>query len=373
MDTRQSLNIRYLRIALGVGVGLAIAWYFRTIVSYLIIAWVLSLIGQSFMIRFMKLKIKNKYVPQGIAAILTIIAMLGILIGFFLLFVPLIVSQAHALASVDYTSLIKTLEPPLHSAEDWLHQRGLLVADQSLVDAGIQAIKDWFKPAWVNNTINSLFSALGNFVVGFASVFFILFFMLKERSMVKEFVAVLVPKQYEAKILHAFQDISFLLRKYFTGLIIQLLVNTTCLTIILLLIGIPNAFLMALLWGFLNMIPYVGPLIGYCLLVMLTITSNLGMDWSQLKILLFKVTLANFGQQQIDGFLIAPYVHSKSAKAHPLEIFLVILAGARMGGILGMVIAIPTYTVLRVIARVFFNEFRLVQHLTDSIDNPRAD
>lgn len=71
--------------------------------------------------------------------------------------------------------------------------------------------------------------------------------------------------------------------------------------------------------------------------------------------------------QIIDNFVLQPIIFSKSVKAHPLEIFLVVLIGAKLGGILGMVLAIPLYTVFRVIGKVFLSEFKVIQNLTRNI------
>jgi len=68
--------------------------------------------------------------------------------------------------------------------------------------------------------------------------------------------------------------------------------------------------------------------------------------------------------QQIDGFVVQPLVLGTSVKAHPLEIFIVVLAAGTIGGVLGMVLAIPSYTILRVIAREFLSEFKVVDSLT---------
>ena len=71
--------------------------------------------------------------------------------------------------------------------------------------------------------------------------------------------------------------------------------------------------------------------------------------------------------QMLDNFLLQPNIFSKSVKAHPLEIFIVVLMGAKIGGVAGMVLAIPAYTVLRVLLKVFFSEFEVVKRLTSSI------
>ncbi len=71
--------------------------------------------------------------------------------------------------------------------------------------------------------------------------------------------------------------------------------------------------------------------------------------------------------QLIDNIILQPNIFSKSVKAHPLEIFIVVLIAGKLGGILGMVLAIPVYTVLRVVGKVFLKEFKVIQNLTKNM------
>ena len=84
---------------------------------------------------------------------------------------------------------------------------------------------------------------------------------------------------------------------------------------------------------------------------------------------LIKVVLTIQGVQVLDNNFIGPYIMSNSVKAHPLEIFIVTLIAAKLGGVVGMIIGIPVYTVLRVIAREFFSEVKLVRRLTGSLED----
>jgi predicted PurR-regulated permease PerM len=72
--------------------------------------------------------------------------------------------------------------------------------------------------------------------------------------------------------------------------------------------------------------------------------------------------------QIIDNILFQPLIYSSSVKAHPLEIFLVIMAAGSLAGVLGMFLAIPTYTIIRVIAKEFFDNMKLVRKLTESLN-----
>lgn len=180
------------------------------------------------------------------------------------------------------------------------------------------------------------------------------------------FLSALMPEQYEEKVHHAISDISTMLSRYFRGLLIQMAIFTTVVTIGLSIFGVKNALLIGFFAGLLNVIPYLGPIIGAVFGVVFTISANLNTDfYSYLAPLLLKVAVVFAGAQLLDNYVSQPQIFSKSVMAHPLEIFLVVLMGAKINGVLGMVMAIPTYTVLRAIARAFLSEFNIVRHLTE--------
>jgi len=124
------------------------------------------------------------------------------------------------------------------------------------------------------------------------------------------------------------------------------------------------AFLCALL----NLIPYIGPLIGAFLMVVLTMSSNLGASFSE--VILPKTTYVMIGfmiGQLVDNFFSQPFIFSKSVKSHPLEIFLVIIIGGLLFGVIGMITAVPSYTALKVIMKEFLSENKIVKELTKNI------
>ena len=80
------------------------------------------------------------------------------------------------------------------------------------------------------------------------------------------------------------------------------------------------------------------------------------------------MTLVFGSVQVIDNVLFQPLIYSSSVKAHPLEIFLVIMAAGSMAGIMGMILAIPVYTIMRVIAKEFLVNMKLVQKMTKNLE-----
>jgi len=140
----------------------------------------------------------------------------------------------------------------------------------------------------------------------------------------------------------------------------------TLISLGLTIFGIENALLIGFLGGMMNIIPYLGPVIGASMGVALGITTVIsnGMFDQILPVVL--IIIGTFlGSNLIDNMVLQPFIYSSSVKAHPLEIFVVLLMGGSLAGIIGMILAIPTYTVIRVIAGQFLNQFRLVQKLTE--------
>ena len=109
-------------------------------------------------------------------------------------------------------------------------------------------------------------------------------------------------------------------------------------------------------------------MIGGGIMILLTMTSNLGQDFSLVIIpITLKVILVITIGQLIDNFLSQPLIFSKSVKSHPLEIFLIIIIGGLLFGVIGMIVAVPSYTALKVILKEFLSENKVVQKLTKDL------
>ena len=221
---------------------------------------------------------------------------------------------------------------------------------------------------FVPEILNSFGKTLGNLTIGILSIIFISFFLLKDSTLLERSLFVLVPKKSVKKFKKSYESIKVLLSRYFGGLIIQIFILFIIYTIVLLLIGTPNALVIAFLCSLLNLIPFIGPLIAGILMVLLTMSSHIGSDFS--SVILIKsiyVTIGFIVGQLIDNFFSQPFIFSNSVKSHPLEIFLIIIAGGLLFGPLGMIAAIPTYTAIKVIAKEFFSENRIVKELTKNL------
>jgi predicted PurR-regulated permease PerM len=286
------------------------------------------------------------------------------------LFIPLIVQQANNLAGVDYQSIAQALREPMSQLTLWLESRGLIDQQISAEDQLQYSLRlqDWFKPAKIGDFFTFLLTAAGNVLIGLVLRAVYHLFLLARRDDVFRLPRGHHAQQYENNIRQAFLEIERLLTRYFGGLLIQISILTAFMWILLSLLGIENALLIAFFAALINLIPYVGPLIGAIFGVFITISANLDLNfYEQMLPLIIRVAASFAAMQMLDNYVLQPVIFSKSVKAHPLEIFIIILMGAKINGIMGMVLAIPVYTVLRVVAKTFLSELRVVQALTDSL------
>lgn len=229
-------------------------------------------------------------------------------------------------------------------------------------------IATYINPSQIQRVFGSIIGFFGDMLVALMAIFFIAFFFLKEQGLFANMLSALVPTDFESQTGKALDETGNLLIRYFIGVATQITLITIFVGVAMGFLGIKNALLIGFFAALMNVIPYLGPALGAAFAVIITISSNLDISfYNEMLPLLLKV-LAVFGVMQIlDNFFLQPNIFGKSVKAHPLEIFIVVLMGAKLGGIIGMVVAIPAYTVLRVVAKVFLSEFKIVQRITKSL------
>lgn len=357
-------------VLLGLLVLGATAFYFSDIVTYILLAWVLSMLGGPFVLLLKKnVRVWRYRMGNSTAAMITILVFYTAIAGIILLFVPTIVAQARNLAGIDYQALGEKMREPFSHLDAQMHELGILESGQSLATKTQQILSNWFKPTLLGDFLEGFIAVAGNMLVTIASVTFILFFFLKENTLFANIVHALVPNKQERKVRRAINESSEVLTRYFRGLLIQIAAFSAMTSFVLWILGISNAMLIGSFGGVFNVIPYVGPILGMLFGIFITISSHLNVDFALMVPMLINVVLTFGIVHVIDSNFLGPLILSKSVRAHPLEIFIVTLAAAKLGGIIGMVIGIPVYTILRIIAREFFSEFKLVQRLTGHLDD----
>lgn len=371
IEPRQTLTTpRLMLIALAVVLTLSLLYYLRSIVTYVLIAWVISMIGRPAVKFLLKMRIGKRYLPSALAAALTLILFTFILGSFFAFFVPMFVHQADNLSRIDYNAVSHTLQNPLNEMTATGKKFGMLTENETALSYIQHEITKYVDVTKLGGTFKYAISAAGGIFVGFFAVLFISFFFLKDQNMFIDFISSFFPQELDINIRETLDGTTILLTRYFTGVLLQMFFIFIYLSIILSVLGVENAVLIAIFAAIINIVPYLGPWLGCSFALMVAVTSNLNEDFNAHIIpLLIKIIITFGAMQMLNDWFVAPTIFSNRVKAHPLEIFLVTLIGASLGGILGMVIAIPTYTVLRVVAHEFFNGYRFVQNITKNLEN----
>lgn len=360
MDSKNISNgiLRAVAILLGISLLLYFLYLIQSVLIYVIIAAVISLIAKP-MIRFLQQKLKF---PNILSVITTMIILVGFIIGIIRMFIPLIIEQGESLSLLHTEKLQQNLQDVINQVNNYFAARDInLLSKLKNVDflSGFQAIP---------NLLNYVASTLGSLSVGLFSVLFISFFFMKDSKLLMNAILTILPKKSENRFSKSTEIINNLLSRYFIGLVLQITILFVLYTITLLIFGIKNAVVIAFLCALLNLIPYIGPMIGAVIMFLLSMSSNLGQDFQSVILpTTLYVMIGYFIAQLIDNFFSQPYIFSKTTKSHPLEIFLIIIIGGLLFGVVGMITAVPLYTALKVILKEFLADNKIVKSLTKDI------
>ena len=348
--------LRAVAIIVLVVVGLYTLYLLQSIIVYLIVSLVLTLMGKP-LIQFFHKRLRIK--SRSLCVILTMTIFILLALSVFSLFIPLLVSQGKNLSGLNIDLLKNNLDDLIQQT---FSKIGL---NQDEYSFGVQEILNFID---IPNFLNSFISFISDFGVGAFSVLFISFFFMKDGEKILFALLSTFPSHRKRKLKTSIFKINNLLSRYFVGLILQITILFVIYTIVLLVFGVENAFIIALLCAMLNLIPYIGPMISFVLMALLTMSSNLQNDFMSVSLPTTIYVLIGFLVGQfIDNVFSQPLIFSNSVKSTALEIFLITLISGTLFGMVGMVVAIPAYTVLKVVLKEFLPNNKLIGLLTKNI------
>lgn len=366
---------KYILLAAGLALIGGICWYFRNVIIYILIAVVISLISKPIMNLLKKVTIKGRRMPDWFLAAFTLIAVTAIIMAAITMIFPIVTSIIKGISVSSIEKAAGQISVPLASFNEMLSSVfPNLGTDFRIETATLTELQKMFDVTKVSSFIGTATSFLSSFGVGLFSVIFISFFFIKDDDLFTNIIRALVPDKHENNAAAAISDIGHLLSRYFIGVMLEVtgvaLINFIGLWSIAKL-GINAALGIAFLTGILNIIPYVGPLMGGALGTILGLilkyssATPLGLDVSFWAFTAILIAIFSF-TQLVDNFLYQPVIYSTSIKSTPLEIFIVLLIVGHIGGPLAMIVAIPCYTVVRVIAYRFFRHIKAINRLIPS-------
>lgn len=173
------------------------------------------------------------------------------------------------------------------------------------------------------------------------------FYILKERENLKKISLFILPGRMKTPAIYIFRDINRQLRDYLFGEFIIVIAVSFFMSVVLLIFGFDYWLILGIVMGVFNIIPYVGPFIGSVPIVLTAFYQD--------KVILSVVLILLV--QQIDNLIIHPRIISDSVKIHPVIVLMCVVAGSTIGNVLGMVLAIPFFIILRILFREFYKYF----------------
>ena len=366
---------KYILLAAGLALIGGICWYFKNVIIYILIAVVISLISKPIVNLLKRVSIKGHRLPDWFLAAFTLIAVTAITMAAITMIFPIVTGIIKGISLTSIENAAGQISAPLASFNDLMRSTFPNLGPEFRIETALLIeLQKMLDVSKVSSIIGTATSFLSSFGIGLFSVIFISFFFIKDDNLFTDIVRALVPDRHENNAAAAISDIGHLLSRYFIGVMLEVtgvaLINFIGLWSIARL-GVNAALGIAFLTGILNIIPYVGPLMGGALGTILGLvlkyssTTALGLDvgfWAFAAIL---IAIFSF-TQLVDNFLYQPVIYSTSIKSTPLEIFIVLLIVGHLGGPLAMIVAIPCYTVVRVIAYRFFRHIKAIKRLIPS-------
>ena len=363
---------KYIMIAASIAIIGGICWYFKSVIAYILIAVVVSLIAKPLMGMMQRITVRGRKAPDWFLAALSLLIVLTSLACIASMIVPIVSSMLKNVSLVNIETSVKNIAIPLADLNTFIREHFPQSGPDFRIEIALfSELQKLINASQFSNLIGTAASFITNLGIGIFSVVFIGFFFIKDDGLFTEIVCALVPDRHEETTEKAISDIGHLLSRYFIGVILEVigvaLINFLGLLFIARL-GFNAAISIAFLTGIFNIIPYVGPLMGGALGTILGITikyssaTPLGLDVNFWLFTAILVAIFCF-TQLVDNFLYQPLIYSTSIKAKPLEIFIVLLVVGHIGGPLAMIVAIPIYTVVRVIAFRFFGHVKAIRRL----------
>lgn len=352
-------NSRIIAILLFLGAIIFAAWMFFDIVVYIFIAFVLTILGTPLVNLLMKIKYKKFKFPKTLAVLITMGVMFSLIYLFVRFFVPLVFSEIQNVLDIDPTMITDKLTNKVDEYTVIMQESGYLLQAEYLEKLATDNIKQILESFKISSLFGNVFNFITALVIGLFSVLFMTFFSLKDNQIFFKLIQKIIPTAYRENFANIVQATKKQLAKYLTGVFIEMIFVGVLEGVICWLLGVPNALLIGFFGGLLNIIPYVGPLIAAVLGLFFAVAGVPPelIEGNLIITLVIKVLSAFAVVKLLDDFLLQPVIYGRSAHAHPLEIFIVILVAGHIGGVLGMIFAVPAYSLLRIIVKEFFSQY----------------
>jgi len=332
--------IRLLITGAGIAIAAWLMWYFGGLIIYLGVGGVLAYLLRPFVDRVQGVGIGR--VPAIIVTFALLFGAIAVLITYIVPFVAQQVGDLSQVVTVDAAQQVANYVEErlqlLFPIEEGAVVQGVREAINVLTRGGVAGGDR------VAETVSSVVALFTNIFYALLVIPFVTFFFLKDGVQIRRTLLRLVPNRYFEITLAIIDKVERNIGRYFRALLVQCFSVAVVASLMLYLIGLNSALSVGIFTGLANTIPYFGPFLGFLAgtLVGVAQTGDLS--------LVLGVFAAMAVTQVSDNLLFQPLIFSRAARAHPMVILFVVLIGAQLAGIIGMLVAIPMATTIRVVA-----------------------
>ncbi len=336
---------RFMQLLLLLGIVILTIWslpYIKSLLTPLGIALFLSYILKPWVN-----KLENAGMNRGAAVGLVFLILSGLLFMGLKMLLPGLSQEfktlAQAVQAEDTQSVIDKLQATLS-------QRIPILKNPDIAREVSIKLHN-FSATLLRKSFNLIFAVISSFTY-IITVPFMMFFILKDGRRIKKFIIQIVPNRYFEMSLNLFYKANSQLGNYIRGQLLVSSIIATLSIIALYSLNIPYFFIIGVIAGLANMIPYFGPIVGALPGVVVAMVETGSMESVVGVIVAFALI------QLLDNVIFSPVIVSKSVQIHPLLVILVILVGGNLGGILGMLVAVPIFAVAQVFVKEIIWSFR---------------
>ncbi|WP_208001774.1 AI-2E family transporter [Macrococcus brunensis] len=318
----------------------------KTIIGPIIVAFIFFYLLNPVVNFLEKYRIKRLW---GI--ILLIVIIIGVLVGTITLLVPLIQEQLirfinHFPSYVDHLGDVfnqftknSFIEPYMADVQSWINNH--LATLQDKANDYMDKLPSKFRS--IIDTLMSVIIVIGTFP-------FVLFFLLKDGDQFLNYVLKLTPPKYRQDVHDILLKMDIQVGSYIQG---QLIVSL-CIGVLLFIgyniIGLEYALVLASIAAVTSVVPYLGPTIAISPAIVIALVDS--------PFTLLKLAIVWVAVQFLEGHFISPNIMGKTMQIHPLTIIFVLLCAGNLAGVLGVILAIPAYAIIRVIISHLFDKFK---------------
>lgn len=351
MDNRLKSNIKLVLFIFSIILCIWVLKILFPVISLIIVALLIVYLVSPLVGLLVKLKF-----PQPLAATLVFILFILFILLIFYFIPPLIFREIRQLAgylATDFRQYILMLFRQLEEI-DLLYDLSL---SQTIINTIISFIEGLplYLLRWINR-ISAFRIPFLSEIWSLVGLFFMIFFFLLDIEKVKATIVSLFPDKYRPEVVHVIEIIDAKVGAYLRGNVIRCSIVGFSTGIGLSIMGMPFAFTLGIVAGILNIIPNIGPLLAAILAILISLTPDTPHP--------FMVTGLYLVIQTIDPFILTPYLLGKAVDLRPITVIIALLCGARLMGILGIILSIPVTAVLKVLFNHYIirkNEIQIIQ------------